>query len=166
MKKIYERLGEKNFRLLAALFCLIGDLMLSKYLYDKFTNKAQFDSAFKRVFPILQKAFKQQNMEIPIGFEVEVFTILVNTLLTCLGIFILFHLFNYTFFIFRKRFAQFYLVLLSWSGTVGAIYMGISSISSLPGWGTLFLLQGLMFLFVALGIRQFPIHLNLAQKGN
>jgi hypothetical protein len=166
MKKIYSKLGEKNFRLLAAFFCLIGDLMLSKYLYDKFTDKPRFDEAFTRVMPILQRAFKQQGLEVPIGFQLEVFTILVNTLLTCLGLFLLFHLFNYTFFIFRKKFAQYYVVFLSWSGTVGALYMGLSSLFKLPFWGTLFVLQAILFFFVAYGIRQFPIPLVLNQSRN
>jgi len=159
MKAFYDKLGEKKFRLFAVISCFVGDLMLSKYLYDKYADRQSFDLHFPKAMQMLKSLNQQQkmNLNFPPDFQENVYSLIVNTLLTCLAIYLLFHIFNYIFYIYKKRFAHLYLTFLSFTATLFAPLMGLAVMSQAPVYGTLFILQGVLFFFVAYGTRIFKI---------
>jgi hypothetical protein len=156
LKNSYLKLGEEKFRWAAVISCLWGDIAISKYLYDKFTDKAAFDRNYDQSRIILDKVYAQQGIQLPEDFKHQVFQLMINSLMFSLSLFLLFHVFNYTFYIFKKRFAHIYLTFLTWVGVIGALGMAYSSMSSNPGWATLFMLQSILFFLVAFGLRIFP----------
>lgn len=156
LKIYYQRLGEQKFRWAAVLACFWGDISISKYFYDKFTDKEAFDHNYEQSKIILDKVYAQQGIELPDDFKQQVFQLMLNSLLLSLSLFLLFHLFNYTFYIFKKRFAHLYLTFLSWVGVPGALIMSITVFGSAPAWGSLFFLQAILFFAVAVGLKVFP----------
>ncbi|MBI2520536.1 MAG: hypothetical protein HYV97_08960 [Bdellovibrio sp.] len=159
MKELYLKLGEKTYRYLAVAFCFLGDLELSKYIYDKFTTPALFDKQFAQAMVLVQEVYKRQGVQVdwPENFKERIYLMVVTGVLLCLGIFIVFHLLNYTFFVFKKRFAHLYITMLSWSATFLAPLMGIIIFHEWPVYGTLFIIQGFLFFFVAWGLRIYPV---------
>lgn len=159
MKELYDKLGEKSYRYLAVSLCFLGDLELSKYIFDKFTDPQRFEVNFQNAMLVLNQVYKQQGMDLnlPPDFKSQVMQMITTMLIFTLGIYIVFHLINYIFFVFKKRFAHLYVRFLSWTATFLAPIMGIAVMKDFPIYGTLFIFQGAFFLFTALGTSKFPV---------
>jgi len=152
MKNIYAKTSEKTFKILASLLCFIGDIMISKYIYNKFTNKEKFDE----MMALILKMYKQQGIDFPAGIETQLYKITVSGLLLMIGLFVCVHVINYLFFMLNKKFAYLYTKFLSFTAVFGALLMSFMVFSTMPGWGFLFLLQGLFYFYVAYGLKMFP----------
>lgn len=105
---------------------------------------------------MLMNIYKEQEITMPPDFRVQVYQLIVNAILLMLGLFILFHLLNYTFFLFSKKFAYIYLKFLVYVATLGAFLTGILVISKYSVYGTLFIIQGILYLFSAIGLYYYP----------
>ncbi|MBT6325790.1 MAG: hypothetical protein HOJ35_07460 [Bdellovibrionales bacterium] len=152
MKKLYGNISEKTYKILAVIFCFLGDITLSKFIYDRFTNKESFEKGMTA----LMKVYEEQNITMPPDFRVQVYQLIVNALLLLLGLFILFHILNYTFFIFSKKFAYIYMKFLVYVATVGSFLSGLIVISGHYFYGTVFIVLSLLYLFVAIGLYYYP----------
>ncbi len=152
MKKLYGNISEKTYKILTVIFCFLGDITLSKFIYDRFTNKASFEKGMAA----LMQVYEEQNITMPPDFRVQVYQLIVNALLLLLGLFILFHILNYTFFIFSKKFAYIYIKFLVYVATVGSFLSGLMVITSYSFYGTIFIILSLLYLFVAIGLYYYP----------
>ena len=166
MKELYNKLGEKTYRYLAVAFCFLGDIELSKYIYDKFTTRALFDKQFDQAMVIVKMVYQKKGVAIewPENFKERVYLMVVTGVLLCLGVFIVFHVLNYTFFVFKKRFAHLYITFLSWSATFLAPLMGLMIFHEWPVYGSLFIIKGFLFFFVAWGLPIYPVSKAVPKK--
>ncbi len=159
MRELYNKLGEKTYRYVAVALCFLGDLELSKYLYDKFTTPALFNKNFDQAMILLKLVYKKQGVEfeVPLNFKEQLYTTVVHGVLLILGLYLVFHFMIDTFFVFKKRFAHIYIKMLSWTATFLAPLMGYVVFKDWPVYGTLFILQGFFFFFVAWGLHIYPV---------
>ncbi len=76
-KALPENISEKTYKILAVIFCFLGDITLSKFIYDRFTNKESFEKGMMT----LMKIYEEQNITMPPDFRVQVYQLIVNALL-------------------------------------------------------------------------------------
>ena len=157
IRNFFDRLGASSFKNIAILFCLAGDVMISIFIWTRFSNKEQFSEYFQASQKILKQAFEQQGMALPPNLESEIFAMMIQSLILMLVLFVIFHIIIYSFYFFTKRFAYLYVKFLSWVGIFGAILFSIQFFSAFPGWGLLFFLQFIFYTFCAIGFRYYPI---------
>ena len=58
MKELYNKLGEKPIAICRGILFL-GDIELSKYIYDKFTTRALFDKQFDQAMVIVKMVYQK-----------------------------------------------------------------------------------------------------------
>ena len=82
MRNFFSQLKPKTFQILCITMCLFGDLSFSGYIYNIFSDKDAYLKNFELLRDPLKEAFKQQGMTLPIGFEHEIFQIMLQTCLS------------------------------------------------------------------------------------
>lgn len=151
MKAHLEKIGEKKFILTAVVGCFLGDLWLAHYLYQKFSDRTMFNS----ILELLMQQPQNQGVLLDKNSVDGLYALIVNTLVLFLALMILLHLVNYLFFSKKKNFAFRYLTLLTWIGAPGCILLGFGNLS-LPVVGLTFILQGIIYAYVAVGLWNYP----------
>lgn len=151
MKEHLKNIGEKKFIYIAALFCLIGDFVIARYLYVKFADRATFNEMMQ----IVMASKDVQLSGIPQVDLDASFALIVNTLLFFLTLMILLHLINYFFLTKKKIFAYRYVTALVWVGAPGCFLLALGFLR-MPKVALLFILQGLLYGYVAKGLWHYP----------
>ena len=157
IRNLFDRLTPQSFKNFAIIFCLAGDLIISKFLWDRFSNREQFNEYFQMSQLMIKEAFEAQGMTLPPNLESEVFQILLQSLMLMIVLFVTFHLIIYLFYFLTKRFAFLYVRLLAWLGGFGAIAFSFSFFSVSAAWSLIFFMQFVFYLFCAIGFKYFPI---------
>jgi len=151
MKEHLKEIGEKKFLLYAILFCFFGDLILARFLFVKFADRQTFNQ-------MLQIALAGQGAEMSNIASADLdatYALIVNTLLFFLTLMILLHLINYFFFSKKKSFAFRYVTALVWVGSPSCIMLGLSYVR-MPIVSLIFIVQGLLYGYVARGLWNYP----------
>lgn len=151
MKAHLKIIGEKKFMLFAVLGCILGDLWLAYYLYQKFADR----TIFQKMLDVVMAQPQNQGLILDQQTTDGIYAIMLNTLLFFLAVMIFIHLINYFFFSKKKSFAFRYLTLLTWIGSPGCILLGLGQIS-MPMVGITFIIQGLIYGYVAMGLWHYP----------
>jgi hypothetical protein len=162
MRNYFNQLGPKTFQMMCILFCLIGDFCFAGYIYHIFSDKDAYLKNYQFLKEPLNQAFAKQGMSLPNGFEHEIFSIMIQSLLMMLFMFIVAHGLIYTFYYFQKRFAFLYIRFISLMGVIGAFVFTITVMGNSVLWGLTFLFVTVAYLFVIFGTYYFPI--NAASK--
>lgn len=157
MRTLYSKFSTKSFRLLSALFFLLGDIGFTGYLYYSMKSdlKVLIDNPmFKDLF---EKSMKEQGVELPPGIGEDILQIFLQSIILFLFLFVIFHIVIYLFYINEKRFSYLYLRVISAAGILSALFLIITKITIAPMVSLGFLLVGLMYFFNFSGFFYFPI---------
>lgn len=154
MKEIYKRFNDKTFRVVTIGLLAVNDLISASILYFKAADKESFAKSWAEV----EKAGGLQIVE---GDSTQLAAqihgiFLQSVILTCL-LLLLFHWGIYLAYYFEKRLAYLYLKIATWIMSFGALYTGVSMILGGDYLGIIFIPISLEYLFVAYGLRFFPI---------
>ena len=161
MDKIYANFNLESFKKTAIGALIFGDLALFGYLYFKFANKEVFITSME----IVLKAMPDAKNTLPPDFAEQLYTLMINSLITLLIVAFLYHLLVYTlWFKKNKGFARTYIAAYAWVAGPLCLLSGLSSLGGKPLYGLLFIGLGLIFLFVACGLRVFPEPRGLREK--
>ena len=63
IRNLFDRLTPYSFKNIAIIFCLAGDLIISKFLWDRFSNREQFSEYFQ-VSQILKEISSERNISL------------------------------------------------------------------------------------------------------
>ncbi len=159
MNNFITKMGEKKFRYLSALFCLLGDILLAIYILIIFTNFDKFQILFKQTLNLMGI---QASHFSPDLIRAQ-FSMMKSSLGLMLAGFLFIHLIVYILHIAKKSSATNYIkmtLILTIPTSAYFIYeaWSISKIFSL-----LFLLQVPLYIFSYQGIKLFhqdPHHLK------
>ena len=153
MEIFYSKISKKKFKIFTFLFCFLGDLLISSYLYSKFNNFALYEKMLTEALKI--KGLDTDLSTLPPNFIHDQFQFIINSLIALLGFVILLHLIFYIFNYVDRKFAQVYITVLIWVGAPSSFFIGITRISSetIPAIG--FIVQSFLYLFIILGVIYF-----------
>ena len=157
MRTLYSKFTTKSFRLLSALFFLIGDLGFSSYLYHTIKSDLKVLMDNPMFHELFQKSIQEQGLELPPGIGDDILQIFLQSIILFLFLFVIFHIIIYLFYINEKRFSYLYLRFISCVGLLSALFMIISKIMNAPMISIGFLLIGIMYVFNFSGFFYFPI---------
>ncbi len=154
MKAIYQRFSEKTFRVLAIAMLAANDLITTTIFYLNASDKESFQKSWSEVersgaLKIIDGDSTQLAAQVHTLF-------MQSVVLTCI-LLVLFHWGIYLAYYFEKRLAYTYLKIATWFMAIGALYTGISMIVSGNFLGAIFIPMALEYLFIAFGLRQFPV---------
>ena len=163
MRKIYNKISLKSFRLSSAALFVLGDFSIGYYLYQTLNEYL----VFMKKSPIFQAAFedaiKKSKMPIPPGFREDFFELIAQGILFFFTLIFLFNIFMNVFYLFEKRFAYLYFRFLSFCFGFLSITFFIKEITVSYLYGPLFLVITLGYVFNFSGFFYFPI-LRKAKK--
>jgi len=148
MKKFFSKIKPKTFKIISVIFCGIGDLIIMAYLWDLFSDFGLFEKALKMGFPG-QREFLDEE------FKRQLFQVNLNSLKIILALYFIYHIFNYVCFLLNKKFAYTYLKIMVWVAGPGFILMGLTYTGKGNVIQHLLLPQGLLYLFVGVGMISF-----------
>lgn len=152
LKNFYLQCSKKNFKTLNILSCLIADLFIAFYLYIFYANPKVYLKIFKESGLILkQMGSEAAQMINDSGFQNEMATLMVQTVITIICVYLLIHLIIYFFRTKDANFAKGYLKLYAWTGGALMILTGLLGIST-PSIA-MFLIPGSLLLLNALGLK-------------
>jgi hypothetical protein len=156
MDSLYKNLNEKKFKIIAIICAFFSDLVIAKYIWTIFTDKALFEKYFVAIMDNMKKSPDFDDSMVPKDFFSELFQIwsqsLVLLLLAVIGV----HIINYYLYHKDKVFAFKYLKMQSWLGGICFVILGLPKIFS----GSLYLLvfiSGLGLLYTACGLQIFRV---------
>jgi hypothetical protein len=149
MKKFFSRIKAKTFKILAIVFCGMGDIIIVAYLWDLFSDYGLFKKALKLGFPGHREFLDEE-------FQRQLFQINLKSLKIMLVLYLIFHIFHYICFYLNKKFAYIYLKIMVWVAGPGIILAGLSYAGKGNLIQHLLLPQGLLYLFVGMGMLYFP----------
>lgn len=161
MDKIYDRFTLESYKLAAIISMIVGDLILFSYLYIKFTNKALFDKSLSMMMTAMVTSADQ----LPPDFEEQLYSLMVNALITMLAFAFLYHLLVYTLWYKKnKGLARSYVAAYAWVAGPLCLLSGVLDFmgNTLPA--LIFIGLGLNYLFVAFGLKRFPEPRGLREK--
>ncbi len=147
MKKLYSRFNYSTFIYSAILSCVSCDIIIFFYIYNKFADK-------ERVIEIISKY--DARIVNPMLFD-DIFVLMLTSLKIMIFSIALFHMIIYFFFYKKSRVCRRYVVVLSWIGGVCSVILFFGNIIIRPANAFLFLLIGLLYLYVAFGFKYFPL---------
>lgn len=161
MDKIYAGFNLESFKKTAIGALVLGDLTLFGYLYLKFSDKEMFQTTLA----IVLEAMPEAEGQLPPDFGQQLYSLMINSLITMLILAFLYHILVYTLWSKgNKGFARSYIVAYAWVAGPLCTLSGLSGLASQPLNSLLFLGLGLLFLFVAFGLRVFPEPKGLRQR--
>ncbi len=162
MKRIYQNLEAKKFRIISSVVLILCDLMIFFYLYKKFADKSMFD----RILSLSFKINPQLNAsDFTPALSSQLYELMTNFLLSALCVAFIYHLFVYFMWIKEKKFAAHYIALYVWIAAPATFLSGILGLKDNFQQSLIFLFWSALFFFVALGLGQFPIrHKKISAK--
>lgn len=152
MNKIYKQLSPAKFKLLAALFCLCGDLLYFTLAYTFVTY-----DLYLRLVKVVADSKGISLHGIGEQALMENYGLVQAQLLIMLGALLIFHLMMYFFLNRDKLVARFYVMLLSSIGCFGSLAFFLTSLAQPTPAKFLALIQAALYLFVAVGLSKFPV---------
>ena len=160
-KTLYDKIHEKHFRLIVAIFCLLGDLAVCRYLYLKFTAEETFSFIMRTVRLSIQQDPQLKGMQMPPNFHSEIYQLMVQTLILIFIIVVGFHVINYALYGFKKAYWSYiYIKFMAWMTAPGALLLALESFTHSPVLGGYLVLQAFLYFFVAKGLGHFQITRN------
>ncbi|MCF8060439.1 MAG: hypothetical protein K9K67_14145 [Bacteriovoracaceae bacterium] len=153
MDKIYSRFTLESFKKAAIAALLFGDIALFTYIYLKFSNKEAYHQSLK----VVLKAMPEMEGQLPADFAQQLYSLMVNSLITMLALAMIYHIFVY--YLWSKKnkgLSRGYIAVYAWTAGPLCSLSGLISLPKNTLNGLLFLAIGLSYLFVALGLSQFP----------
>lgn len=161
MDKIFERFDLNSFKKTAIGALILGDLTLFGYIYLTFADKKIYNQSLN----IVLEAMPEAKGKLPPDFSEQLYTLMVNSLITLLTLAFLYHLFVYVLWNKKnKGFARGYIAAYAWVAGPLCLLSGLFDLTKAPLAGLLFIGLGINYLFVALGLRHFPEPRGLRQK--
>lgn len=161
MDKIYDRFTLESYKLSAIISMIVGDLILFSYLYIKFTNK----ELYKKMLAIVLNTMAGAAENLPPDFSEQLYSLMVNALITMLALAFLYHLLVYTLWYKKnKGFARVYVASYAWVAGPLCLLSGVLDLMANPLPALVFIGLGLNFLFVAFGLKRFPEPRGLREK--
>lgn len=157
MRNFFNKLSPKSFQYICIFICFLGDLSFAGYIYFISSDKQAYLQNFELLKIPLTQAFKSQGLELPIGFEHEIFQVMLQTLVTMLGLYLLAHLIIYFFYYLNKRFAFLYIRFISIMGIIAGITFFSGSMNGHFIWPLIFAVITIAYLFNSFGTHYFPI---------
>ena len=155
MKTIYSGMSQSKFRIYSILSCFIGDLLISAFIWYKYSDRAAFEVAFKKVSAIYgSDKFTPELAN-------EIYIIVAQTVALAIVLIILFHMVMYGLFYLNKKSAYWYIKCLVWVGVPGCLLVGIPGIFSGIFSQAILTLQAALYLYVLLGMKQFPFKVKV-----
>tara|TARA_Y100000768_G_scaffold379395_1_gene355088 strand:+ start:4923 stop:5393 length:471 start_codon:yes stop_codon:yes gene_type:complete len=151
MKQLYNNLNIKSFKLISTICLLIADIGIYIYLYLKFSDKEVFQKSMKIVMANYPDAANQLTPE----FEIQLYNLMINTLLTMLALVFLYHGIIYFLWNKGKKFGHSYLMFYTIIAAPGSLLIGLTT---LPGnflHGLFWIAVGLLYGFVLMGLGTF-----------
>lgn len=154
MKEIYKRFSEQSFRMISIGMLAMNDLITTGIFYLKASDKESFAKSWAEVE-------KSGALKIIDGdstqLAAQVHTLFMQSVVLTCVLLVLFHWGIYLAYYFEKRLPYLYLKIATWFMAVGALYSGISMIFKGDYLGIVFIPISLEYLFVAYGLRLFPV---------
>ena len=147
--RIYDKISKKQFQYHLMALCFLGDLLVVRYLYHRFTDIATLKKMLSQM--------KNSNIDfstLPPDYFQQILYIVNNTLICMLGAVMIFHMAIYLLYYKGKSSTHLYLKALTWAGSVGSLWLGFASPND-PAGNWLFFIQGLLYLYGALGLKKF-----------
>ena len=151
MKQLYNNLNIKSFKLISTVCLLIADISIYIYLYLKFSDK----EVFKQSMKIVLKAYPDAGGQLTPDFELQLYNLLVNTLLTMLAIAFIYHGFIYLLWNKGKQFGHSYLAFYTVIAAPGSLLIGLTSLTSSFLLGIFWIAVGCLYGFVLMGLSTF-----------
>lgn len=154
MKALYRKFTEPTFRKLAIAIMFCADLIASFLTYQRFADKEAFIRGW-------QEATANGGLELtsgdPITFAAQVHSLFLQAVLMGILFHILFHVVIYLAYFYEKRLPYLYLKIVTWFFAFISMVMGISGVINQQYIGIGFIALSFVYLFVALGLRLFPV---------
>lgn len=145
MRNHFTSIPAKTFRIITAIYCLLGDLLICAYLWKKFSDFSTFLKYMNSMFPMNLEAFDDQ-------FKNQLFQLNLQSLKAILLVYLFLHCTIYICHILNKKFTYKYLRFLSWIAAPCCLSFGIVSLFEHGDLiNSLFFAQGILYLYVALG---------------
>lgn len=151
MRQLYSKLTTKSYKLISTACLLIADISIYTYLYLKFSNKEMFQKSMK----IVMQNYPSASGQISANDEMQLYQLMVNTLLTMLALVFVYHGIVYFLWNKGKKFGHSYLVFYTVVAGPGCMLLGLSSLSGSFLSGLFWLGVGALYSFVLMGINNF-----------
>ena len=157
MRNIYSKFSIKSFRLLSALFFLLGDLGISIYFYQR--TKSDLSKVMENplFMEMLNKSLSEKGVQLPAGLEGGILTLFTQAMMIFFALAVCFHIIIYIFYINEKRFSYLYLRMISTFGLLFCLFITISKLTVLPLASAGFLFLTIFYFFNFAGFFYFPI---------
>ena len=150
-EKAFKALSVKKFKLICIVILLSGDLLSAMYTQYLLKKTSLIDEVVKQA--LLRKDLSINDLSIVTLENLK--SIAISSIKLMITMFIIFHLINYTLFYFQKKISIHYVTFLSWVGSAIFLLTGSLRIFSGQFSEAFFLVLGLSYLFVAMGLRHF-----------
>lgn len=157
MKELYANLGPNKFKALSIVCCASGDAAIAIYLYFKFAVYENFVGPMREAFAIASRANPNAAVQLSPALESELFQLIQLTVLASIALVFFIHSLMYLGFWFHKSFCYYYVKMMSWLGPIFCLLLWLPALST-GNWPMLyFIIQMFLFLFVAFGLKYFPL---------
>lgn len=154
MKTLYAKFTEPTFRKLTIVLMFSADLIASFLTYLRFSNKEAFIRGW-------QEATANGGLELtsgdPVTFATQVHSLFLQAVLMGILFHILFHIIIYLTYYYEKKLPYLYLKIATWFFAFISMVMGLSGVINQEYIGLGFIALSFVYLFVALGLRLFPV---------
>jgi|GEM_PF-3774411 hypothetical protein len=157
MKDLYAKLSPNKFKALSIACCASGDIAVAVYLYFKFAVYENFIVPMRQAFDIATQANPTFPMQLSPALEMELFGLIRNTVIASIALVFVIHGLIYLGFWLHKGFSYYYVKMLAWLGPVFCLLLWLPAIGA-GDWPMMyFFIQMFLFLFVAVGLKYFPL---------
>ena len=117
----------KKSRIITILTCITGDAAFFYWIYFSFTKMERFKGLLAQALVMHQMTLN----DVSESDLQQLFSVMVNSLITALIFFSLFHLVVYTMFYFEKKAAIKYVKFVSWMALLSSPFLALSTKGSL-----------------------------------
>jgi hypothetical protein len=155
MKNYYSKLSRKKFKTITILFMAFGDLVLCRWLWMRFIENPRIGQFIELAIKKIEETGQLATNALPADYFEQILMLMKKSLLIMFGAIIIVHAINYYGYWKDKSISFYYLRLIAWTGSVGAFFVGVSSLS-LGVIGYAILLLSFMYMYVALGFLYHP----------
>ena len=155
MKNYYSKLSREKFKTITIIMMAFGDLVLCKWLWVRFIENPRIGHFIELAIKSLEKTGKFGANGLPADYYEQILALMKKSLLMMFGAIIIVHAINYYGYWKDKSISFIYLRLIAWTGSVGAFFVGVSSLQ-LGLLAYAILLLSFMYMYVALGFLYHP----------
>lgn len=154
MKQIYQRFTSQSFKLIAVVMLAMNDLISTGLLYFNASDK----EAFAKSWADVEKSGALKIIDgDSAGLAAQVHTLFMQSVILTCALLVVFHWGIYAAYYYEKKLAYTYLKIATWFMALGSLYTAVSMIGSGNLLGAIFLPVTFDYLFVAMGLRYFPV---------